>query len=77
MEEAEQDEEAKKAQESEQEKLKSLFAAATGNDGLDVKLQALTDEETPALLTQDEQGRRFSDMSKIYGQDFRCPNGTR
>ena len=27
----------------------------------------------PALLTQDEQGRRFSEMSRIYGQDFQMP----
>ncbi len=67
------DEEAKKAQEADLEKLKTLFRAATGNDELEIKLQTLTETETPALLTQDEQGRRFSDMSKIYGQDFKMP----
>ncbi len=67
------DEEAKKVLEAEQEKLKTLFQTATGNDSLEVKLQTLTDAQTAALLTQDEQGRRFSDMSKIYGQDFKMP----
>ena len=27
----------------------------------------------PAMLTQEEQGRRFSEMSRIYGQDFKMP----
>jgi len=67
------DEDAKKALEADQANLKALFAEATGNQKLDVKLQTLTDEATSALLVQDEQGRRFSDMSKIYGQDFKMP----
>ncbi|MDD3213304.1 MAG: molecular chaperone HtpG [Eubacteriales bacterium] len=67
------DEEAKKAQEDEQTKLKELLKAATGNESLEVKLQTLTYQDTPALLVQDEQGRRFSDMGKIYGQDFKMP----
>lgn len=67
------DEEAKKALEAEQTKLKELLKAATGNENLEVKLQTLTDKATSALLVQDEQGRRFSDMGKIYGQDFKMP----
>ena len=67
------DEEAKKALEASQSAMSELFRAATGNQTLEVKLQTLTDESTPALLVQDEQGRRFSDMSKIYGQDFKMP----
>ena len=38
-----------------------------------MKLTALKDESMPALLTQDEQGRRFGEMSRIYGQDFKMP----
>ncbi len=68
-----QGEEAQKALEAEQAALKALFAGATGVADLDVKLQPLTDDQTPALLVQDEQSRRFSDMSKIYGQDFKMP----
>lgn len=67
------DETQKKALETDQEKLRDLLRAATANDTLDVKLQTLTDTDTPALLVQDEQGRRFSDMSKIYGQSFKMP----
>ena len=65
--------EAKKETEEAQKALKALFDTATGNKDLDIKLQTLTDENTSALLVQDEQGRRFSDMSKIYGQSFKMP----
>ncbi len=67
------DEETKKKNEESEKTLKALFDEATGNPDLEVKLQTLTDEGTSALLVQDEQGRRFSDMSKIYGQDFKMP----
>ena len=66
-------EDAKKAIEADQEALKALFKAAVSAETLEVKLQTLTDEATPALLVQDEQSRRFSDMSKVYGQDFKMP----
>ncbi len=72
--EGEQDgEEAKKALEADEKALQELFKAATGNDAIAVQLKTLTDESTPALLVQDEQSRRYSDMSKIYGQDFKMP----
>ena len=71
--EEEADEETKKKIEDDQKSLKTLFEEATGNKELEIKLQILTDEDTSALLVQDEQGRRFSDMSKIYGQDFKMP----
>ena len=67
------DDEAKKQTEESEKALKTLFDTATGNKELEIKLQTLTDEDTSALLVQDEQGRRFSDMSKIYGQDFKMP----
>ena len=67
------DEETKKKTEESEKALKALFEEATGNKELEVKLQTLTDADTSALLVQDEQGRRFSDMSKMYGQDFKMP----
>jgi molecular chaperone HtpG len=67
------DEETKKKTEESEKTLKTLFEEATGNKELEIKLQTLTDADTSALLVQDEQGRRFSDMSKIYGQDFKMP----
>ena len=71
--EEEADEETKKQTEESEKTLKALFEEATGNQELEVKLQTLTDADTSALLVQDEQGRRFSDMSKIYGQEFKMP----
>ena len=50
-----------------------LFKTATGKEDLQVKLTSLKDEAMPAILTQDEQGRRFGEMSRIYGQDFKLP----
>ncbi|NLO85722.1 MAG: molecular chaperone HtpG [Clostridiales bacterium] len=69
----EQSEDEKKQSEESEKKLVDLFKHATGNDTLQVKLSTLKDENLSALLTQDEQGRRFSEMSKIYGQDFKMP----
>ncbi len=66
-------EDEKKAMEADAEKLKAVFAEATGNQQLTVKLQSLEDADLPAMLLQDEQGRRFSEMGKIYGQNFGLP----
>lgn len=69
----EQSEEAAKLVEADEKKLLELFKQATGNDSLELKLQKLTDITLPSLLVQDEQGRRFSEMGKIYGQNFKMP----
>jgi len=69
----EQTEEEKKENEAHEADLQKLFQAATGNNDLSVKLTALKDEGMPAILTQEEQGRRFGEMGRIYGQDFRMP----
>ncbi|MEG1890918.1 MAG: molecular chaperone HtpG [Clostridia bacterium] len=69
----EQSDEEKKKGEDDEKALAELFKAALGKDDLTVKLNALKDESLSALLVQDEQGRRFSEMSKIYGQDFKMP----
>lgn len=66
-------EEEKKENEAHEADLLKLFQAATGNNDLSVKLTALKDEGMPAILTQEEQGRRFGEMGRIYGQDFRMP----
>ena len=68
-----QTEDEKKANEEKEADLLNVFKAATGKEELTVKLAALKDESMPALLTQDEQGRRFGEMSRIYGQDFQMP----
>lgn len=66
-------EEEKKENEAHEAEMLKLFQAATGNNDLSVKLTALKDEGMPAILTQEEQGRRFGEMGRIYGQDFRMP----
>ncbi|MBE5779426.1 MAG: molecular chaperone HtpG [Clostridiales bacterium] len=66
-------EEEKKASEEKAETLSQLFRDATGNPALALRLEALKDESLSAMLVQDEQGRRFSEMGRIYGQDFKLP----
>ena len=50
------------------EALTKLFREATGMESLKVELQALRDEQLPAMLVEDEQTRRFKDMSRLYGE---------
>lgn len=47
--------------------LSDVFKKALSNDKLEVKVQYLKDDKTPALLTLSEQSRRFAEMSKMYG----------
>jgi molecular chaperone HtpG len=69
----EQSEEEKQQNQANEKVLADLFTAATGNQELAVQLTALKDPSMPGMLVQDEQGRRFSEMGKIYGQDFKLP----
>ena len=66
-------EDEKQQHQADEKVLADLFTAATGNDDLTVQLTALKDTSMPGMLVQDEQGRRFSEMGKIYGQDFKLP----
>lgn len=66
-------EEEKKQSEEDEKKLADVLHKATGKEDLAVKLASLKDESLPAMLTQEEQGRRFSELSRIYGQDFKLP----
>ena len=66
-------EDEKKQSEEDEKKLADVLHKATGKEDLTVKLASLKDEGLPAMLTQEEQGRRFSEMSRIYGQDFKLP----
>jgi len=69
----EQTEDEKLKNQADEKKLADLFTHATGNDDLTVQVSALKDATLPGMLVQDEQGRRFSEMGKIYGQDFKLP----
>ncbi len=53
--------------------LEKLFKAALSDDTLTVKLEALSDHDLPLLLTEDEQMRRYKEMSAMYGQGMDFP----
>ena len=48
-------------------KLESLFRSALNDKDLPVKLEAFKTDELPAMITVEEQSRRFSEMSKAFG----------
>lgn len=56
-----------------QETLQNLFRKALAKDDLTVHVRELADENLPCVMLQDEQGRRFAEMSRIYGQSFGMP----
>ncbi len=60
-------EEEKKALEEDQKKLADIFKKALDSDKLEVKLEKLKDEATPAMITMSEEIRRMQDMMKMYG----------
>jgi molecular chaperone HtpG len=53
--------------------LQKLFRDALANQELTVKLEALSDSELPVMLLEDEQMRRYKEMSVAYGQTFDMP----
>ena len=55
------------------ESIEKLFRDALGQADLEVKLEALSNRDLSALLVEDEQSRRFKEMSRMYGQDFKMP----
>jgi molecular chaperone HtpG len=66
--------ESEEGKELDAEKLQALFRGALGKENLEVKLEALGDPEMTAMVTEDEQMRRYKEMSRIYGQDFPIPD---
>ena len=56
------------------DKLQELFRKALAIDDLEVKAEALGDENLIAMVTEDEQMRRYKEMSRLYGQDFPIPD---
>lgn len=57
-----------------QEDLQSIFRAAVHKEDLEVKLEALADVSLSAMITEDEQMRRFKEMSSLYGQNMPMPD---
>lgn len=60
----------------ENEKVREAFRKASGNDALEVKFEALIDENTPVLLNTSEENRRFADMMRVYGMGDAPQNDT-
>ncbi len=67
-------EESEEGKELNQSELQDSFRAALDNKELEVKLESLADADLPAILTEDEQMRRFKEMSVVYGQSFQMPD---
>ncbi len=67
-------EESEEGKELDEEKLRDLFRGALEQPELEVKLASLGDAEMTAMVTEDEQMRRYKEMSRIYGERFPMPD---
>ncbi|MCL1963714.1 MAG: molecular chaperone HtpG [Firmicutes bacterium] len=56
------------------DKLTALFRDALGKEDLQVKLESLKNADLPAMAIEEEQMRRFKDMSRLYGGGFAMPS---
>ena len=54
--------------------LRDLFRKALEKDDLEVKLESLGDPDLVAIVTEDEQMRRYKEMSRLYGERFPLPD---
>ena len=56
------------------EKMTALVKEALGKDDTQVEVKPLANAEIPVMLVEDEQMRRFNDMSRMYGdRQFSMP----
>ena len=67
-------EESEEGKDIDQPAMEKLFRDALNNQELTVKLEALSDRALPLMLVEDEQVRRYKEMSAMYGQDFGFPS---
>ena len=66
-------EESEEGKDIDQASMEKLFRDALGDQELTVKIEALSDHNLPVMLTEEEQVRRYKEMSAMYGQDFGFP----
>ncbi len=52
------------------EKLEKIFRESTNKEKLKIKVEALKNESTPAIVLISEEARRFKDMSRTFGTNF-------
>ncbi len=62
-----------KTDEDAEKKLCEIFREALDDKELEVKLVSLMSDEMPAMITVDEQNRRFSEMSRQWGGGMDLP----
>ena len=67
-------EESEEGKDLDADKLQTLFRKALGKEELPVKLEALADADLTAMVTEDEQPRRFKEMARLYGESFPMPD---
>ena len=67
-------EESEEGKELDADKLQNMFRGALGKENLTVKLESLGDAGMTAMVTEDEQMRRYKDMSRLYGEQFPMPD---
>ena len=67
-------EESEEGKDLDPEKLQTLFRKALEKEDLEVKLESLGDPEMTAMVTEDEQMRRYKEMSRFYGERFPMPD---
>lgn len=67
-------EDSEEGKDLDQTKLQDLFRKALGKDQLEVKLESLGDTGMAAMVTEDEQMRRYKEMSRLYGERFPMPD---
>ena len=67
-------EESEEGKDIDQKQMETLFRNALNDQELTVKIEALSDHNLPVMLTEEEQVRRYKEMSAIYGQDFGFPS---
>ena len=67
-------EESEEGKDIDQAQMEKLFRDALGDQELTVKIEALSDHNLPVVLTEEEQVRRYKEMSAMYGQDFGFPS---
>ena len=67
-------EESEEGKDLDADEMQQMFRKALGKEDLEVKLESLGDPEMTAMVTEDEQMRRYKDMSRIYGERFPIPD---
>ena len=68
-------EESEEGKDLDADQLQTLFRQALEKEDLEVKLESLGDPEMIAMVTEDEQMRRYKEMSRVWGQaDFPIPD---